>query len=68
MLRAGLGVTLMDTSIRLSLNNNFKIVKVDDDWMYVGMAYRRDNPNPAVRLFMDIMELESNQTIYNNNE
>ena len=55
---AGLGVTLMDTSIRLSLKNNFKIVQVDDDWMFVGMAYRKDNPNPAVQLFREIMEIE----------
>ena len=48
---AGLGIALMDNSIRLYNNSYFRIVDIEGDVMDVGMAWRKDNTNPAVRLF-----------------
>ena len=54
----GQGIALMDNSIRLHKNSNFKIIDIQDDMLDVVMARRRDSTNPAVQLFSKMMYAE----------
>ncbi|NTV90771.1 MAG: LysR family transcriptional regulator [Clostridiales bacterium] len=48
---SGLGVALFDSSIRLYNKDAFKLFKVDDDFIGIVMAWKKENLNPAIPLF-----------------
>lgn len=48
---SGIGVTLLDTSVRTIHSDTFNGFALDDDSIEVGMAYSKNNLNPAVAVF-----------------
>lgn len=48
---SGVGVTLLDTSVRTIHSDTFNGFAVDYDTIEVGMAYSKNNLNPAVAVF-----------------
>ena len=48
---SGLGVTIVDSNIRMHDNENFKFFKLEDDYISVVMAWKKENMNPVVSLF-----------------
>jgi len=53
-LESGLGVSIMDHSLRIYGNSNIRFVEIkgEDAVVNVNAAWRKDNPNPAVALFI----------------
>jgi DNA-binding transcriptional LysR family regulator len=47
----GLGITLLDSNIRLHDNDNFRVFKVEGDYIDVIMAWKKENMNPSIPLF-----------------
>ncbi len=50
---SGIGITILDTSVRTIHSDTFKGFCVEDEPIDVGMAYKKSNLNPAVALFAD---------------
>ncbi|MBU3156637.1 LysR family transcriptional regulator [Clostridium estertheticum] len=48
---SGLGISLVDSNIRMHDNENFKFFKLKDDFISVVMAWQKENMNPVVPLF-----------------
>ncbi len=48
---SGLGVALFDSSVRLYNKDAFKLFQVDDDFIGIAMAWKKENLNPAIPLF-----------------
>lgn len=49
---AGVGVALFDSQVRYN-SNNIKVFKVEDDYISVIMAWKKDNMNPSIPLFVN---------------
>lgn len=49
----GLGITIFDSNIRMSGKSGLKFFGLDDDFLSVVMAFRKDNMNPAVSMFVN---------------
>lgn len=49
---SGIGVSIFDSTIRLHNNSNFKLFKIADDQVEIGMAWKKENLNPAIPLFV----------------
>ncbi|QCX33302.1 LysR family transcriptional regulator [Caloramator sp. E03] len=49
----GIGITLFDSSIRVHNKNELKFFKIEDDIISIVMAWRKENLNPAVPLFVN---------------
>jgi len=52
---AGLGVGLVVSDVRFYNRNNVRIVEIEDNFMDVGMAWQKNNPNSSAPLFVDII-------------
>ena len=52
---AGLGVGLVVSDVRFYNKNNLRIVNIEDNFMDVGMAWQKNNPNSSAPLFVDII-------------
>ncbi len=48
---SGLGVAMVDSSIRTHNRENFRFVELTDDPLSVVMAWKKENMNPAIPLF-----------------
>lgn len=48
---SGLGVTLLDSNVRIHNNDNLKQFIIEDDFIGVIMAWKKENMNPSVSLF-----------------
>lgn len=48
---SGLGVTVIDSNIRLPNNAKIKLFPIDDDIISIVVAWKKDNMNPTVALF-----------------
>lgn len=48
---SGLGVTLLDSNVRMHNNDNLKQFIIEDDFIGVIMAWKKENMNPSVSLF-----------------
>lgn len=48
---SGLGVTLLDSNVRMYNNDNLKQFIIEDDFIGVIMAWKKENMNPSVSLF-----------------
>ena len=48
---SGLGVTLLDSNVRMHNNDNLKQFIIEDDFISVIMAWKKENMNPSVSLF-----------------
>ncbi|MBV7274721.1 LysR family transcriptional regulator [Clostridium sp. PL3] len=48
---SGLGVALLDSNIRLYNNPNLKGIKIEDNFISVTMAWKKENMNTAIPLF-----------------
>lgn len=53
---SGVGITILDTSVRNIHSDSFKGFIIDDDLIDVGMAFSRTNLNPAIALFANHFE------------
>ncbi|MCM8711201.1 LysR substrate-binding domain-containing protein [Clostridium sp. SYSU_GA19001] len=49
----GLGITILDSSVRIHNKNELKFYKIEDDSMSIVIAWKRENLNPAVSLFVN---------------
>jgi len=58
---AGLGIALFDTNVKLHDGARVKLIEIDDDSIDIVMAWRKDNLNPAVALFTDIVSNTNNK-------
>jgi DNA-binding transcriptional LysR family regulator len=47
----GIGVALFDSKVRISNVDNLKVFKVEDDFVNVVMAWKKENMNPGIPLF-----------------
>lgn len=47
----GIGVALFDSKVRISNMDNLKVFKVEDDFVNVIMAWKKENMNPGIPLF-----------------
>lgn len=47
----GVGVALVDKNIRVHHSENFRLIDVEDDFLSVIMAWRKENMKPVVSLF-----------------
>lgn len=47
----GIGVALFDSKVRISNVDNLKVFKVEDDFVNVIMAWKKENMNPGIPLF-----------------
>lgn len=56
---SGLGVSLFDATIRLYNRENFKLLELEDDYVSVVMAWKKENLNTAVSLFTNMVLLNS---------
>lgn len=52
-LELGLGITIFDSNIRMGGKNDLKFFKLDDDFLSIVMAWKKDNMNPAVSMFVN---------------
>ena len=48
---SGLGVALLDSNIRMYSNPSLKGVRIEDDFISVAMAWKKENMNTAIPLF-----------------
>lgn len=48
---SGMGVALFDSNIRMHNNDNIKGFKIEDDFISVMMAWKKENMNTAIPLF-----------------
>ena len=49
---AGVGIALFDSQVRYN-SNNIKVFKVENDFVNVIMAWKKDNMNPSIPLFVN---------------
>lgn len=49
----GLGISIFDSNIRMGGKKNLKSFKLEDDFQSVVMAWKKDNMNPAVSMFVN---------------
>jgi DNA-binding transcriptional LysR family regulator len=49
---AGVGIALFDSQVRYN-SDNIKVFKVEDDYVSVIMAWKKDNMNPSIPLFVN---------------
>lgn len=47
----GIGVALFDSKVRIYNGDNLKVFKVEDDFINVIMAWKKENMNPGIPLF-----------------
>lgn len=47
----GIGVALFDSKVKISNGDNLKVFKVEDDFINVIMAWKKENMNPVIPLF-----------------
>jgi DNA-binding transcriptional LysR family regulator len=55
---AGVGVALFDSQVRYN-SNNIKVFKVEDDCVDVIMAWKKENMNPSIPLFVNYVLSET---------
>lgn len=48
---SGIGIALLDSNIRMHKNDNIKGFKIEDDFISVIMAWKKENMNTAIPLF-----------------
>lgn len=49
---SGLGVTVLDSNVRLHNKDKFKIFEIVDDYISIVMAWKKDNMDPAIPFFI----------------
>jgi DNA-binding transcriptional LysR family regulator len=49
----GLGITIFDSNIRMGGKNDLKFFRLEEDFLCVVMAWKKDNMNPAVSMFVN---------------
>ena len=50
---AGMGVTILDSTIRLHNAENFKLYTIEEDYMDMFVVWKKENMKPAVLAFID---------------
>lgn len=50
---AGMGVTILDSTIRLHNADNFKLYSIEEDHLDMFMAWKRENIKPSMLAFVD---------------
>lgn len=55
----GIGVALFDSKVRISNVDNLKVFKVEDDFVNVIMAWKKENMNPGIPLFTNCVLSET---------
>lgn len=56
---SGMGITLLDSNARTHNNENLKGFKIEDDYISVIMAWKKENMNTAIPLFTNSVISES---------
>jgi hypothetical protein len=55
---SGIGIALLDTNIRMHNSDNIKGFKIEDDFIEVIMAWKKENMNTAIPLFTNNVLVE----------
>lgn len=50
---SGMGVTILDSTIRLHNKENFKLYPIDNDFLDLFVVWKKDNVKPAILTFID---------------
>lgn len=56
---SGLGIALLDSNIRINNNDNIKAFKIDSDFIGVMMAWKKENMNTTIPLFINSLLKEA---------
>lgn len=52
---SGLGISIVDTNVRIYDQSKLKKINLENDYISVVMAWKKENQNPVIQLFVDKM-------------